>query len=142
MRPIHMLWENWKPLQNPERDSLWNHHLAGRVLLLLLSRSCPSGSVMHRVVGAGGAARSCADERGGRLPERCHAPQCGETPLHRAAQRGHVAVVEQLLAAGAAVEAKDQVGVGTRIGEGWRAERSLSCLLGFLALCFLSRLGG
>ena len=57
----------------------------------------------------GGGARSCAEETWGRLPERCHAPQWGESPLHRAAQRGHAAVVEQLLAAGAAVEAKDQV---------------------------------
>ena len=37
----------------------------------------------------------------GLLPERCHSPQGGQTPLHRAAQHGHAAVVEQLLAAGA-----------------------------------------
>jgi hypothetical protein len=45
----------------------------------------------------------------GLLPERCRAPQRGTTPLHRAAIEGHPAVVEQLLAAGAAVDAKDQV---------------------------------
>ena len=37
----------------------------------------------------------------GRLPERCRAPQGGETPLHRAVIEGHAAVVEQLLVAGA-----------------------------------------
>ena len=64
MRPTHMSRENWKPLQNPTRDSLWHHHLAGRVLLFL-SRSYPSGSVIQRVAGAGGGARTCAEERGG-----------------------------------------------------------------------------
>ena len=46
---------------------------------------------------------------GGCMPDLCRVPQDGETPLHLAAHRGRVAVVEQLLAAGADVEAKDTV---------------------------------
>ena len=50
----------------------------------------------------------------GVLPERCRAPQYEETPLHWAASGGHAAVVEQLLAAGAATDAKNDVrGVGS-----------------------------
>ena len=45
----------------------------------------------------------------GILPERCRAPQDGGTPLHLAVTGGHAAVVEQLLAAGAAKDAKDEV---------------------------------
>ena len=53
------------------------------------------------------------------LPDRCRAPQFGRTPLHRAAIAGHAAVVEQLLAAKADVEAKDGVrGWGLGVG-GW-----------------------
>ena len=51
------------------------------------------------------------------LPEPCRAPQGGYTPLHNAAIRGHAAVVEQLLAVGAAADAKDKV-----IGQ-WGADR-------------------
>jgi len=48
------------------------------------------------------------------LHERCLAPQDGGTPLHLAVTGGHAAVVEQLLAAGAAMDAKDKVrGVGS-----------------------------
>ena len=43
------------------------------------------------------------------LPDRCRAPQRGETPLHKAAAKGHAAVAGQLLAAKADVAAKDQV---------------------------------
>ena len=43
------------------------------------------------------------------LTERCRAPQDGDTPLHIAALKGHATVVEQLLAAGADMEAKDVV---------------------------------
>jgi hypothetical protein len=46
---------------------------------------------------------------GSSFPERCRAPQFGSTPLHYAAVRGHASVVEQLLAAGAGVDAKGQV---------------------------------
>ena len=47
-------------------------------------------------------------ERGG-VPDRCRAPQIGWTPLHWAAEKGHAAVVEKLLAAQADKEAKDMV---------------------------------
>ena len=36
----------------------------------------------------------------------------GETALHRAAQEGHAAVVEQLISAGATVDAADEAGRG------------------------------
>ena len=50
----------------------------------------------------------------GVLPERCRAPQDGRTPLHWAAEDGRAAVVEQLLAAGVAKDAKDRVrGIGS-----------------------------
>ena len=45
----------------------------------------------------------------GCLPERCRAPQFGKTPLHHAAIQGQVAVVEQFLAARAAVDAQNEV---------------------------------
>ena len=59
----------------------------------------------------------------GCLPDRCRAPQRGRTPLHQAALRGRAAVVGQLLAAKADVEAKKdtvrgQEECGTRIGRG------------------------
>ena len=74
----------------------------------------------------------------GHLSERCRAPQNGYTPLYYAAIGGHSAVVEQLLAAGAAVDAKHEVreGVGVRIGGGAVAEHSSACPLGSLVLCF------
>ena len=62
-----------------------------------------SGFVVKTVATAWEDARTCAEE-GGSLPERCRAPQDGETPLHRAARGGYAAVVEQLLAAGADVD--------------------------------------
>ena len=43
------------------------------------------------------------------MPERCRAPQNGDTPLDCAAGKGHAAVVEQLLAAGAATDAENNV---------------------------------
>jgi len=48
------------------------------------------------------------------LPDRCPAPQAGDTPLHRAAYAGHAAVAEQLLAAKADVGAKNHV-MGERV---------------------------
>ena len=50
---------------------------------------------------------------------RCRAPQNGYTPLLLASGHGHAAVVEQLLAAGADIEASDSVsgkrGVGCQV---------------------------
>jgi len=108
MRPTHMLRENWKHLQNPKRDSLWHHHLAGRVLLF----SFPQLHLWECDTEGRGGGRGRTHLRGREgvfLPERCRAPQTGETPLHVAVNRGHAAVVEQLLAAGAAVDAGDKV---------------------------------
>ena len=45
----------------------------------------------------------------GCLPEPCRAPQYGYTALHHSAFRGLASVVEQLLAAGAAADAKNEV---------------------------------
>ena len=47
-------------------------------------------------------------------------------------------VVGQLLAAGAAVDAKNKVRGrgGGRIGEGRESEHSSACALGFLVVCF------
>ena len=82
-----------------------------------LPPSCPSGSAIHRVAGSGKKRTHLRGGERGCLPERCHSPQDGEMPLHQAASQGHTPVVGQLLAAGAAVDAKDQVG-----GE-WGASR-------------------
>ena len=48
----------------------------------------------------------------GHLPKPCRAPQDGHTPLHQAAEGGHPAVVEQLLAAGAAADTETKVRKG------------------------------
>ena len=50
------------------------------------------------------------------VPERCRALQGRATPLHYAVEKGHDAVVEKLLAAGAATDLMNQVRV--RGGEG------------------------
>ena len=82
--------------------------------------------------GAEGA-QALARRRGGCLSEGCHSPQRGRTPLHFAAENGHVAVVEPLLAAEAAVDATDKVrGGGGGVGEGWVAAHSSACTLDFL----------
>ena len=79
-----------------------------------------------------GSERGRKELRGelGCQPECCRAPQDGRTPLHVVAAAVHmtqrddnaVAVVEQLLAAGADTEAEDEVrvggGCGMRIGQG------------------------
>ena len=46
-----------------------------------------------------------------RLPRRILGAR-GETPLHEAAENGHAAVVEQLISAGATVDAADYDGRG------------------------------
>ena len=58
--------------------------------------------------GGRGRTHLCGGEMGC-LPERCRAPQFGWTPLLIAAIKGHAAVAQQLLAAGAAVDAKGKV---------------------------------
>ena len=93
--------------------------------------------MIQRVVGS---ARGCTHLRGregGCLPERCHLLQVGGTPLHLAAQMGKAAVVEPLLAAGAAVDAETEVrGVeGGRCGLGGRTLLCVSSL-------FFSRVEG
>ena len=45
-------------------------------------------------------------------PSASHARRRGETPLHRAALHGRAAVVEQLISAGAKVDAVDNDGRG------------------------------
>ena len=64
----------------------------------------------------------------GCLPEPCRAPQRGETPLHHAAEGGHLAVVEQLLAAGAAADVKDQVSGKSGAHRGGRGGRTKLCM--------------
>ena len=98
--------------QKIERISLCHLVLASSVLSCFVVVCAPL-KVWHR--GGRGCWRGCTHLRGegGVLPERCRAPQDGFTPLHWAAAGGHAAVVEQLLAAGAAMDAKDNVkGVG------------------------------
>ena len=78
-----------------------------------LCRSCPSGSVIQRIAGSGRGRTHLRGGEGGCLTERCRAPQDGHSPLHLSAQHGHSAMVEQLLAAGAAVDTQNEVrGVG------------------------------
>ena len=76
---------------------------------MFIFRSCPSGIVVQKVAGSGRGRRPLRGGERGCLPECCRSPQEGGTPLLRAAQAGYAAVVEQLLAAGAAVDAEDKV---------------------------------
>ena len=46
------------------------------------------------------------------VPDLCSAPQGGDTPLHIAVLKSLVAVVEMLLAAGAATNTTNKVRVG------------------------------
>ena len=128
-----MLREKWKPLQDPKRDSLLH---TGRVLLF----SLPQLPLWVCGTEDRGGGRRHTHWRGGEigcLPEPCRAPQGEETPLYCAAGEGHSAVVEQLLAAGAAVDAKSEVRgeLGADRG-GLGVEHSSSCPLDFLVLCF------
>ena len=74
----------------------------------------------------------------GCLPERCRAPQNGWTPLHDAAIGGHTAVVEQLLAAGAAVDAKDKVRRELGADRGGLGGRKQLCVCSWFS-CFMFR---
>jgi len=65
--------------------------------------------VIHRVAGSGRGRTHLSVGQGGCLPERSRATQDAQTPLYHAAIQGHAAVATQLLAAGAAVDAKDEV---------------------------------
>ena len=72
------------------------------------------------------------------MPERCRAPQSGWTPLHLAVNYFRVAVVEQLLAAGAAKDAKSEVrGAGSgRVEdrEGWEGSTHLLLISSLLCV--------
>jgi hypothetical protein len=52
--------------------------------------------------------------------------QWGWMPLHRAARNGHYQVVEQLLGAGAAVDAADKARLPPALPDRWTAARMLS----------------
>jgi len=67
-------------------------------------------------------------EEGGCLPERCRAPQVEATPLHCAAEGGHAAVLEQLLAAGAAADAETMVRGEWGADRGWLGGRTQLCV--------------
>ena len=84
----------------------------------------------------GGGSRTCEEETGGCLAERCHSPQDGETPLHCFVQYGDAAVVEQLLAAGAAVDAKDEVRGGVGGGTGGPGGSTKLCVSSWFS-CFV-----
>ena len=71
------------------------------------------------------------------LPERCHAPQGGSAPLHHAAFRGRAAVVEQLLAAGAALDLENEVRAGggaVRRGLGVRTQLCVPFWIAYFVL--------
>ena len=68
------------------------------------------------------------------MPERCRAPQDGDTPLHLAARNGHTEVVVKLLTAKADKEVKNEVkwgggGVWTRRGKDPGVRVSFICSL-------------
>ena len=83
----------------------------GTALFMCFPAVAPPWGSCKDIGGLGGG-RGHTHSRGGAggyLPERCCAPQGGQTPLHCAAHGGYAAVVEPLLAAGAAVDAKNTV---------------------------------
>ena len=122
--------------QKIERISVCHRVLASSVLSCFVLFCAPL-KVWHR--GGRGCWRGRTHLRAERgvLPERCRAPQGGTTPLHSAALRGHAAVVEQLLAAGAAKDAKDAVrGSGSgRVEDRKGSEGSTRCFLISSLLC-------
>jgi len=122
--------------QKIERISVCHRVLASSVLSCFVLFCAPL-KVWHR--GGRGCWRGRTHLRGERgvLPDRCSAPQDDFTPLHEAAAKGHAAVVEQLLAAGAAKDAKDMVrGVGSgRVEDREGSEGSTHLLLISSLLC-------
>ena len=128
--------EKSKLEQKIERIALCRRVLAPSVLSCF-DVFCAPLKVWHR--GGRGCWRGCAHLRGERgvLPERCRAPQDGSTPLHCAALIGYAAVVEQLLAAGAAKDAKNKVrGIGSgRVEDRKGSEGSTRLFLIFALLC-------
>ena len=74
--------------------------------------------------------------QGGCRLEPCRAPQDGQTPLHDATSKGHTAVLEQLLAAGAAVDAKDKVRRELGADRGGLGGRKQLCVSSWFS-CFM-----
>jgi len=100
--------------QKMKRMSLCHRVLASSALSCFVVFLRPSEGVARRGSRLLEGVQALARRERGVLPERCRTPQIGRTPLHKAAEGGHAVVVEQLLAAGAAKDAKDEVrGVGS-----------------------------
>jgi hypothetical protein len=76
--------------------------------LRFLTQSCPCGGVVPRGRQVKKGAHAWRRDRVF-VPERCSAPQDGDTPLHFAASYGNAASVPKLLTAKAAKAATNRV---------------------------------